>query len=105
MSTVSDIITKIERDLPGFAWKVGTCCVSDDAWLVPDFNHPVRGPMLRRLFKADAIKAGSIWDLGIDIDLRPSGRPSVALQMAYDAAIAQMKADGIWDDFRAEVDA
>ncbi|TIX28897.1 hypothetical protein [Mesorhizobium sp.] len=36
----------LERILPGFAWKVGTCCVSDDAWVVPDLNCPVHGERL-----------------------------------------------------------
>lgn len=100
---VSDVIALIERDLPGFAWKVGTCCVSDDAWIVPDFNHPVHGPMFKRVFRFDEIKPRSIWDTGIDIDARPSGDPAKALYSAYVQCIEQMKSHGIWKDFQREV--
>lgn len=61
----------------GWAWKVGTCCVSDDAWVVPDVNSPIHGERLRKQF--GDFPAGSVWDEGIDIDQRPSGTPAIAL--------------------------
>lgn len=77
--------------LPGYAWKVGTCCVSDDAWVVPDFNCPVHGERLRAEF--GEIEWGSIWDTGIDIDRRPSGNVCLALLDAIvSALIAQEEA-------------
>jgi hypothetical protein len=27
----------------GWAWGVGCCCVSDDAWITPDYNSPIHG--------------------------------------------------------------
>ncbi|CCB64430.1 hypothetical protein [Hyphomicrobium sp. MC1] len=63
--------------LPGWAWKTGTCCVSDDAWVVPDFNCPVHGERLLKQF--GPIAWGSIWDTGIDIDRRPAGNACLAL--------------------------
>jgi len=77
--------------LPGYAWKVGTCCVSDDAWVVPDFNCPVHGERLRAEY--GEIEWGSIWDTGIDIDRRPSGNVCLALLDAIiSALIAQEEA-------------
>lgn len=63
----------VERVLPGWAWKVGSCSVSDDFWLVPDFNCPVHGERL----KAELSEAE--WHEGIDIDRRPSGQPALAV--------------------------
>lgn len=77
--------------LPGYAWKVGTCCVSDDAWVVPDFNCPVHGDRLREKF--GEIEWGSIWDTGIDIDRRPSGNVCLAfLDAIVSALIAEEEA-------------
>lgn len=85
------VVDLIERELPGWAWKVGTCCVSDDAWLVPDFNSPVHGERLKRELPFDAMKAGDLWDTGIDIDQRPSGRPAIALLLAAITAIKEKR--------------
>jgi len=77
--------------LPGYAWKVGTCCVSDDAWVVPDFNCPAHGDRLREKF--GEIEHGSIWDTGIDIDRRPSGNVCLAfLDGIVSALIAEEEA-------------
>jgi hypothetical protein len=75
------MIALIKRELPGWAWKVASCSVSDDAWLLPDFNCPVHGERLRREF--GDFKPGSIWDTGIDIDRRPSGQPALAMVEAF----------------------
>lgn len=64
----------------GFAWKIGTCCVSDDAWVVPDWNSRTHGAALRKKYGEPV--SGSIWDSGIDIDRRPSGQPALALCIA-----------------------
>ena len=87
--SIDDIVTLIEKTLPGWAWKVGTCSVSDDAWLVPDFNDPVHGSRLLEQF--GPIESGSIWDQGIDIDRRPPGNVTVALCTAYCEARAAVE--------------
>ena len=83
------IAALIEKTLPGWAWKVGTCSVSDDAWLVPDFNDPVHGSRLLEQF--GPIESGSIWDHGIDIDRRPPGHVSLALCASYCEARAAIE--------------
>ena len=82
-ASLDAVTALIERDLPGWAWKVGTCSVSDDAWLVPDFNSPEHGDRLRNELGYATMKAGDVFDVGIDIDLRPSGRPAIALLIAF----------------------
>lgn len=79
-ASVDDMVSIINETLPGWAWKVGTCCVSDDAWICPDHNHPIHGERLKAEFPP---VSGSIWDCGVDIDLRPPGRTAIALCIAY----------------------
>lgn len=76
----------IERVLPGWAYKMGTCSVSDDAWLCPDLNDPVHGPRLMQQF--GPVEKGSIWDEGFDIDRRPSGNMALAMCEAFCRAMA-----------------
>jgi len=80
---ISDLI---ETALPGWAYKMGTCSVSDDAWLVPDFNCPVHGARLMNQF--GPIEKGSVWDYGFDVDRRPSGNMALAMCEAFCRAMA-----------------
>ena len=68
--SIDHIVSLIKKTLPGWAWKIGTCSVSDGAWLVPDFNFPTH-------------ESGSIWDQCIHIDRRPPGNVALALCEAY----------------------
>lgn len=63
-----------ERVLPGWSWRAMKCHVSDDAWLIPDFLDPTEGERLRRTWRQDVD-----WTDFTDVDLRPSGRPALAL--------------------------
>lgn len=75
----------LAHELPGWWWSAGSCCVSDDARIAPDFNCPVHGERLRaELFP---IEPGDDFDAGFDIDLRPSGQPGHAMLMAIVDAI------------------
>ena len=94
-TSVDAVTALIEHMLPGWAWKIGTCSVSDDAWLVPDFNCPVHGERLRQEFGyPEKVPAGSIWDTGIDIDRRPPGNVPLALLDALLSAIIAQKVEG-----------
>lgn len=80
-ASLDAVAALIAEKLPGWAWRVGTCCVSDDGWVVPDFNCPVHGERLHKQF--GGFSAGSLEDTGIDIDRRPSGQPVLALLAAF----------------------
>lgn len=60
----------------GWAWRIGYCSVSDDAWVVPDFNSPIHGQRMKEQYDE------ATWHEGIDIDQRPSGRVAIALCIA-----------------------
>lgn len=76
-SSVDAAVTLIPK---GWAWKCGTCCISDDAWCVPDYNSPLHGERLRKELGSPV--HGGIFDTGIDIDQRPPGRVAIALCIA-----------------------
>ncbi len=63
---------------PGWIWRLCTCSLSDDAWLIPDFNDPEHGQALRDRFPDEAKRDPVEW-FGTDVDRRPSGQPALAL--------------------------
>lgn len=73
--------------LPGWAWGVASCYVSDDAWLSPDFNDPVHGARLLAEFPQEEARRDPLEFLGTDIDLRPPGREAIALYIALVTAL------------------
>lgn len=79
-------IDMVKRVYPGWSWRVAECSVSDDAWLLPDFNCPEYGQILRGLYSQAFDWAGMT-----DVDLRPSGRVAVAL------CISMLKAKDLID--------
>lgn len=75
-------VALVEQVLPGWTWRVASCHVSDDAWVIPDFNHPVHGERLMREYGQVEGDPAAYWQEITDVDLRPSGRPAIALCLA-----------------------
>lgn len=75
--------------LPGWGWRMATCCVSDDAWIFPDYNCPSHGERLKKEFD-ERIP----WIDLTDVDLRPPGRPAVALLISILLALEHMNDAG-----------
>lgn len=87
-SSLDDVKRLVEGLLPGWWWKVGTCHVSDDACLCPDFNDPVHGARLRARYFP--IEHNGPYDGGFDIDRRPPGNlPLALLEALLQALIAE----------------
>lgn len=80
-----------ERVLPGWWWRVGTCSVSDDATIAPDYNSPVHGERLYREFPLTPHEDGCGGWL-VDVDQRPPR--SVALALCLAILTAKEKASG-----------
>lgn len=67
--------------LPGWIWRLCTCSVTDDAWLMPDLADPEHGERLEKLYGhiIDPLSEGP----GLDISTAPSGMPALALMICY----------------------
>lgn len=87
-ASLDAVVRLVTTLLPGWGWKVGTCHVSDDAWVCPDFNDPEHGARLRdRYFPIDY---NGPYDAGFDIDRRPPGNlPLALLEALLQALIAE----------------
>lgn len=86
-TSVDTAIEMVQRVLPGWFWRVASCSVSDDAWVSPDANHPMMGEYLQEKYP---VINGVEWTDITDIDLRPAGRPALALVMAVIAALDEI---------------
>lgn len=86
-SSLDATVALCERVLPGWTWRVATCHVSDDAWVIPDFTHPIHGDRLMREFGQVEGDPTAYWQEITDVDLRPSGRPAIALLIAILTAL------------------
>ncbi len=87
-ASIDAAVALCKRVLPGWVWRVCSCCVSDDAWIAPDYNCPEHGERLKEEFPlpaeryADPETGDMTWgpfDSGFDIDRRPPGNPASAL--------------------------
>lgn len=90
-SSLDATIYLCNKALPGWIWRVATCSVSDDAWVMPDFNCPIHGDRLKSELPAVYAQRDPLEYLGTDIDLRPSGRPAIALVIAILTALENVK--------------
>jgi hypothetical protein len=84
-----EAIALTERLLPGWCWRIGTCCVSDDAWVAPDWNSPVHGAQLRKELGEPVF--GTVFDQGVDIDRRPPGNVPLAILEALLTALIAVR--------------
>ena len=92
--SIDAAVSLCERVLSGWWWKVGTCCVSDDACVAPDYNSPEHGERLKLEFPLPTERyprpgtsgaSPTTWgpyDEGFDIDRRPPGNVALALCQA-----------------------
>lgn len=78
---LSAAVALAERVLPGWWWRVGTCCVSDDATIGPDYNSPAHGERLHREFPLVPHEDGCGGWL-VDVDQRPPHSVAKALTLA-----------------------
>lgn len=89
-SSLDAAISLVTKSLPGWGYRVGTCCVSDDAFIFPDYNSPQHGERLKREFPV--MINGVEWADYTDIDLRPSGRLPIAILVSLFTALKAIEA-------------
>lgn len=81
-------IKRLEKELPGWWWRVGACHVSADATIAPDLTGPDAALLELKQF-----------DEGFDCDLPQPATCAQALHGAIDAALAAKRAAGQADAF------
>lgn len=90
--------------LPGWSWHGGSCFITDDAQVWPDFNSPVHGERLRQEFpewltpNREWHQPQMEWIDFTDVALNPPGRPAIALCISILIAVErinELKADGV----------
>lgn len=74
-------VALLRHAMPGFSYRIAECSVSDDAWVIPDFNDPRYGAKLMDVFPDECKRDPTEW-MGTDVDQRPPGRPSIALSLS-----------------------
>lgn len=79
--SLDECVGILGRVLPGFWWRGGTCGLSSEVVVAPDFNCPVHGNRLLREFPVNL----EYWDQGIDVEFRPGSNEN--LRRAFLAAI------------------
>lgn len=89
----------VEDKLPGWVWRLCRCSVSDDAWLMPDFNNPDNGPLLNQLWPecVDPLDDGP----GLDASFSPAGRPALGLVAVFLDVVDGLAGFGLEDEGRA----
>lgn len=106
-TTSIDAVVGLVKDvMPGWIWRLCECHVSDDAWLMPDENHPQHGEEIKGLWPdmRDPLEDGP----GLDTSFAPAGRPALAMLAVLieviDALEAERSADATCPAYHAFVD-
>jgi hypothetical protein len=90
-ASIDAALALVERVVPGWCWRIGTCHVSDDAWVAPDWNDPAHSARLRAELGEPVF--GTLFDQGADVDRRPPGNlPLAILEALLMALIAKESA-------------
>lgn len=79
-ASIDAAVNLVSRVLPGWVWRLCSCHASDDAWIMPDMNHPVFGAVFQAIWPdvRDPLVEGP----GIDLSCTPPGNPAFALTTA-----------------------
>jgi len=83
--SLDDAVTLFNRMLPGWGWRGGSCHLSDDCFVFPDYNCPTHGERLKREFSVKI--NGQEWSDYTDVDLRPAGRLPIAILISMFTAL------------------
>lgn len=85
VANVAKAINEIQTTLPGWWWNCGTCHLTDDASLGPDYNDPAHCERLRQEFPEE------LFDGGFDVALSPAGDLPAALREALKRALTAIE--------------
>lgn len=83
--TAAECVQALSEELPGFWWRGGTCALSSEVIMAPDYNDPEHGQRL----KAEYPPEHEHWNAGIEVELRPGS--DVAFCRAFLAVMIRIK--------------
>src|SRR5690242_9385875 len=63
----NECIEAMNELFPGFWWRGGTCALSSEVIMAPDYNHPEHGERLKAEYPPEL----EHWNAGIEVELRP----------------------------------
>lgn len=80
-ASVDAAVALVGRELPGWIWRLCTCSISDDAWVCPDFNHPIYGAGFQARFNSafGGRDPAEVIMEATDVARHPSGSVALAL--------------------------
>jgi len=81
----AECVKVLEEDLPGFWWRGGTCALSSEVIIAPDYNDERHGERLH----AEYPVVLEHWNSGIEVELRPGS--DAMFCRAFLAAIVRVK--------------
>ena len=98
-SSIDAIVGLVEDKMPGWVWRLCRCSVSDDIWLMPDFNDPDNGALFQSLWPdcRDPLDEGP----GMDVSFAPAGRPALGLVAVFLDVVDGLDGQDLDDEGRA----
>lgn len=81
----AECVAVLEEELPGFWWRGGTCALSSEVIIAPDYNDERHGERLH----AEYPVVLEHWNSGIEVELRPGSDEMFC--RAFLAAIVRVK--------------
>lgn len=81
----AECVKILEEDLPGFWWRGGTCALSSEVIIAPDYNDERHGGRLLAEYPQEL----EHWNSGIEVELRPGS--DAMFCRAFLAAIIRVK--------------
>ena len=83
--TAAECVEALATSFPGFWWRGGTCALSSEVIIAPDYNDPEHGERLMAEYPPEL----EHWNAGIEVELRPGS--DAAFCRAFLAVMIRIK--------------
>lgn len=83
--SAADCLEALKTTFPGFWWRGGTCALSSEVIMAPDYNDPEHGERLKAEYPPEL----EHWNSGIEVELRPGS--DLAFCRAFTAVMIRIK--------------
>ena len=83
--SAAECVEALAESFPGFWWRGGTCALSSEVIIAPDYNDPEHGEQLLAEYPPEL----EHWNSGIEVELRPGS--DAAFCRAFLAVMIRIK--------------